>query len=351
MKNHMRVRPAIWLAVLTVGAALMLVLAIRTAVPTDQPPLEVDPRPPKSSLFNVPSLSLPPQAGRPPLGPTAWLAHQMAKASDLRVFAEMAKQKPELGGYAYAQTAALMCGMRDQPAMRNAAMLAPLSNKPNVQQRMEAYKRFERRCASFTQEELTNGYSIDFMREARQRGDVVIRAHYDWGERFEASARSPSAAQAIVEEVLAMRDPLSIDLLQTFSTITTKDGQNKAYLDGQLYGGVSKQDFHYAWMLTGCAFSSCDIDNNSDVLLTCLKTGHCVQDRHALLEWEMSRTTGRFERIMQVHRRLVAAIDNKELAALMPPQAAYAEQVTDRSQKPLAGVDWPTAESAQARPN
>lgn len=313
-------------AAIAVGVSLVLYFAVGAGGHSDVSMRHVDaPEPPPSSSAASSSGAL--NGAQAPKRLAVQLAHELAKADDLRVFAEAAKQKPELGGFAYAQVAANMCQLRESPALQSAGKLAPLSNHPSVHKRIEAYKRFERRCGSFTKEELANDYGVAFMREGRQRGDVIVNAQYALGDRFESTKRSRDGDSALVAEAMMIGDPLILDMLQTFTAVVTKDGKPRSYLDGVEFGGVPRQDFHYAWMLTGCAFSNCDLDNNTDVLLACVNNGVCVADRVALLEWELSRQPGRFDRIMQVQRRLVSVIQNREVEALLPPPAVYAQQM------------------------
>lgn len=245
-----------------------------------------------------------------PLTAFGRMAAELSAATDLRVFAERAKQHPENGGIAYASLAVQQCLMAKNlktVAGKSWEKSAALDPK-HASDRLAALSLYERRCASFTDTEIRGAQEL--LKSGEQKDPVVvlrnqIRRQLTDTERLDLSAR-----------IMEMRDPY---LLQNMPLLRAPKEGEAVYLDGKPYGGVERAEFTMAITLLPCAYGTLCDSSHESVVGQCITTGTCAKDLFELVQRGTSETPGSYERILGIYQRLRDVVAANEVGALARP--------------------------------
>jgi hypothetical protein len=239
------------------------------------------------------------------------------RSDNLKAFVEKAKQHPEKGGYAYAMSATLYCeGVRIMAdRFDQAKQQAAASNKPTANARIAAVEELNRRCQGFTPAD--TGLAV--LREGMARGDVVLAAK----ERLSQARTQPFDKQvAVAREVAQTRDMQVLQQLMTFASVTdekTKD--SVVYLDGQPYGGLTRQQYYAAADVMLCSFGmDCDSSRNNAVLEACAQQGRCAGSYLSLVQSEFRSKPEQWSQVLQVAQRMTQIVNTGGFEAFAPPR-------------------------------
>lgn len=144
--------------------------------------------------------------------PGEGLARDLADAQDYRQFSLRAVAKPELGGISYANYAQSVC--RRYATLHAASGLTDRNSIPYdgkedstlYAKRVSYMQRMERRCASFSSNEISYDSALEFAAREVQEKDL----HAVLKRRYERAANSGNEKERlqVASEVLATRDPL-----------------------------------------------------------------------------------------------------------------------------------------------
>jgi hypothetical protein len=252
------------------------------------------------------------------------MAKEAARAADLRAFALAARQRPLEGGYLYASAAASYCFFsRGQvPRLREKFTLrAASSNQPSAAERLTTLERMEARCRNFSDDELRELRSLEFVNEGIDRGDPLLKTHREWKLRFADVARGAGDQKDLLGALMSLQDPSTLIPIRGASQGWEAGAKGPVgYLDGKRNGGLRASDYWIAWDLVECSVASgCGKLNDIEVALACVERGVCAEDRFQLLKRDLASDPGRFDEIMKVHARLLETTRTVDVDALMPP--------------------------------
>lgn len=245
---------------------------------------------------------------------------EMRKARDLRVFVEAAKRRPEAGGYLYATTALLECGLLRESQLQPASV-AGLKQKLAAESGAVARERFaqleflEQRCAGFSDSELGLEewkYGIDV---ARSRDPL-----YALRSRAAAAKKDPNIRQQMLSEMLASKDPLLLAQAQSLMWQALPGAQTATYIDGQPFGGLNAEGFMQAWRLATCQVTNTCSLLDSDLAQLCAFEGQCTDSIAAYVR-QSAGSPENYDKVVRLANRLTAIIQSGQAGALMPPRS------------------------------
>lgn len=247
------------------------------------------------------------------------LAQDLAGAKDYRLFALNAVRRPDLGGISYAGYAIGLC--RVYGTLRAASGLAdgngiPYDNKEDsalYAKRVSYMQAMERRCASFSSEELSFDENLALTGRGKQERDK----HAALQERYEAALKSgeESARLRVAAEALATRDPLLLVNMGHKMAIGRENGRIGYSLDGVFYPVNSEEggSLHIALDLLPCKFGlPCD-STDINVVQACITHSQCFANKEEFLTSELSAESRR--RVADFLRRLTEIVNSGDANA------------------------------------
>ena len=246
------------------------------------------------------------------------MATALAAAEDLRAFAEMAKQRPELGGYFYEQVAVERCREVRQIQKEYSALPSTSAvEHPKVLARDAALAHLTRQCASFIDSELDlyRFHSPVDQQAVADGKDPLLKLKTDVLQAYgsadvAAMARSNKA-------ILATQD---MEFIQKSGLGITKDGY---YFDGHVLSGAKgAQAFSAALSLAACELGERCGSEDFIVLKNCATDAICTSSRQetieAVLRDDQGFTESDVSRVKALSRSLASALQAQDVDKFVP---------------------------------
>lgn len=256
--------------------------------------------------------------------PGEGLARDLADAQDYRQFSLRAVAKPELGGISYANYAQSVC--RRYATLHAASGLTDRNSIPYdgkedstlYAKRVSYMQRMERRCASFSSNEISYDSALEFAAREVQEKDL----HAVLKRRYERAANSGNEKERlqVASEVLATRDPLLLANLTYKFLGGRENGRIGFYLDGTFYpaGTEAGGALQIALDILPCRLGlPCDT-TDVNVVQACISASKCFANKEELLTSEVSEEGKR--QIERYVARLVQVVDEKDVNAFRRPR-------------------------------
>lgn len=246
-------------------------------------------------------------------------AEGLAGAADLRQFALNAIRKPEFGGVSYAGYAIHLCrvyytlhaasGLKD----RNGIPYDPKEDSSLYAKRVSYMQAAERRCASFSPDELSSDKDVNLAEREKQERDkhAVIK------ERYEIALKSgdESSRLRVAAEVLELRDPLLLASMGHRMMLGRENGRMGYSLDGVFYPVNSEEggSLQIALDLLPCRFGlPCDT-TDVNVVQACITHSQCFANKEDFLTSELSEENR--QRVSGFLRRLTEVVNSSDANA------------------------------------
>jgi hypothetical protein len=252
-----------------------------------------------------------------PVSKIAALNNLLLRSDDLRVFTELAKQRPQDGGIYFAKTINNYCWDVQEFLSSPTSLAANLNESHKVAtQRDASVNKLRRLCGGFLISEANASGFAQLVTGPSAKADPMLKA--------EQSAISASLSgdisqrKAAVQELLDSAAPLVI-VNAPLGQINSNGGM---FFDGKFYGG--KNDPQGGLILQAARlFAACKFGDNCGpedrmLLLPCAVDGVCVNDRFEFVAASFAKnslTNQQYQEAVQLSEKMVAAIESKNVEA------------------------------------
>lgn len=240
-------------------------------------------------------------------------------ASDLRVFVEHAKQMPEAGGVFYANAALVECrllrtdGLRAEKLELRRSKLRSESEPQSVR-RLEALAQLERRCAGFTDAELSVDEQAFLLHWGAPKDPLASLRR----EAVRSTKTGVNERIEILRRVLQSNDPLLMEGAKSLSMNLSETTSDIAYVDGLPFGELDAARYFSAWDLAICEhFSTCSTID-SRLQMECAFGGGCFDSVYARVRSQLS-SEKEYLTVARVSSRLRQAIITGMVDIFLPP--------------------------------
>lgn len=280
------------------------------------PQLEGLPQPMKSTVESA--VQQQPAPGTVLGEPRLSMPAALGAAEDLRAFAEMAKQRPELGGYFYEQVAVERCReVRQIQKEYSTLPSASVVEHSTVLARDAALARLTRQCASFIDSELDlyRFYSPVYRQAVADGKDPLLKLKADALQAY--GSADVAAITRNNKAILATQD---MELIQKSGLGITKDGY---YFDGHvLPGAKGAQAFGAALSLAACELGERCGSEDFIVLKNCATDAICTSSRQETIEAvllnEQGFTESDVSRVEALSRSMASALRVQDIGKFVP---------------------------------
>ena len=234
----------------------------------------------------------------------------LSYSRNLKEFIESAKLHPDQGGFYWAIEATKLCS--------NYGYLISQTLARQSKQGTQTSETTLARARVFEECDQVN-FRKDAMDSLASEGEALKDSRVKMiRQREEMYAKYDY--KGIISSIVSSPDVLTIAATGPDLFYSGPEGQSrsKAYFDKKWYYGNGVEDLTLAEGLATCDLGyKCD-QSRFEVELTCANTGKCYPDYSTMVNAWMENEPGRAERILDLRRRIVEALNSRDVDAFIP---------------------------------
>ncbi len=247
-------------------------------------------------------------------------------AKDLRVFVEMAKQRPEDGGLYFAKAVNNYCSdarrFLASPEQRD---VQPGETHKTTIRRDAATDRLRRLCGGFLESEADGTGYVALVKHPSANLDPLIASE----KKVLSDTSDPSLKEKMREQATLNFLNTPVPLVIVNAPLSEVNSNGAFFFDGKTYGG--KGDFaggsllQAARFLAACKFGDDCGESDRYLLLPCATEGICTSSRSEYVAALFAKDLGsehanRYQEAVQLSEKMARAIQDKNVAAFIKPR-------------------------------
>ncbi|CAM3763515.1 hypothetical protein [Paracidovorax anthurii] len=240
----------------------------------------------------------------------------------LRDFIQRALARPEAGGVFYATQILRKCRtvLAAMPAPKGPAPspgAAAPDAAPQADTALAAANTLHSRCAGLSPDDMADDRIARLVADGLHRKDPLLTMATHAGT---STYQAPERRSSLLFDLMATRDPLLVqDVASRIAVRTDPQTGARGYrFDGTFYPQVSDAGVDLAFYLLPCGLGlDCTPRTDWDLLIRCANGFECATSRQAHVAAVLRGDPAAYERVMEMYRRMLAAIQGGQIASFI----------------------------------